>query len=135
MGASRRQLRLLLDECCGGSLGDALRAEGVDVAEVGRHPDLPRRTPDQEVMRWAGENWYAFLTRDRHLRTRPAELAAIKEAGIAVFFIPPSPRSRDEIRFAVLTALPRIERCLMRNAPPLVRRILPNGSIKDEKLG
>jgi PIN like domain len=131
----RRPLKLLLDECCGGRLAEELRALGVDVVEAGRDPALPPGTPDEDVLRWAGSNGCAFLTRDRHLRTRPAELAAIKAHAVAVFFVPPSPRTRDELCDAVTAALPRIGRCLERENRPFVRRILPNGALKDEKLG
>ena len=131
---ARRPPRLLLDECCGGSLAAALRSKGAKVVEAGRDPALPPGTSDEDVLRWAGANGFAFLTRDRHLRTRPAELAAIKAHAVAVSYVPPSPRSRDELCEAVIAALPRIGRCLQKRAPPLVRRILPNGALKDERL-
>ena len=131
---ARRPPKLLLDECCGGSLAAALRSEGVTVVEAGRDPALPPGTADEDVLRWAGANGFAFLTRDRHLRTRPAELAAIKDDAVAVFYVPPSPRSRDELCAAVTAALPRIARCLERENRPFVRRILPNGALKEEGL-
>jgi len=131
----RRPPKLLLDECCGGLLAEKLRFLGADVVEAGREPALPPGTPDEDVLRWAGTNQYAFLTRDRHLRTRPAELAAIKAHDVAVFYVPPSPRTRDELCAAVTAALPRISRCLEREGRPFVRRILPDGTLKDEKLG
>ena len=97
-------------------------------------PGTPPRHPDEEVLRWAGANGFAFLTRDRHLKTRPAELAAIKAHRVAVFYVPPSPRSREELCKAVTAALPRIARCLEKENRPFVRRILPNGALKDEEL-
>lgn len=132
--AAPRPPKLLLDECCGGSLAAALRARGAIVVEAGFDPALPRGTPDQAVLRWAGANGFAFLTRDRHLKTRPAELAAIKAHRVAVFYVPPSPRSREELCKAVTAALPRIARSLAREDRPFVRRILPNGALKDEGL-
>lgn len=133
MGAPRPP-KLLLDECCGGTLAAALRAEGATVVEAGFDPALPRGTSDEDVLRWAGGNGFALLTRDRHLKTRPAELAAIKAHRVAVFYVPPSPRTRDELCRAVTMALPRIVRCLGREDRPFVRRILPNGRLKDEAL-
>lgn len=130
----RRPPRLLLDECCGGALAAALRAAGAVVVEAGFDPSLPRGTPDEDVLRWAGLNGFALLTRDRHLKTRPAELAAIRAHRVAVFFVPPSPRSRDELCSAVTRALPRIARALERETRPFVRHILPNGALKDAAL-
>ena len=131
----RRPPKLLLDECCGGLLAEKLKGLGADVVEAGRHAALPPGTPDEDVLRWAGSNGYALITRDRHLRTRPAELSAIKAHAVAVFYVPPSPRTRDELSAAVTAALPRIGRCLERERRPFVRRILPDGALKDEKLG
>ena len=65
------------------------RAGRQDVLHPG-HPDLPEvplGTPDLEWMPIAGAAGLIVVTRDRRIRTRPAELAAYRECGIRSVWI------------------------------------------------
>ena len=96
-----------------------------------RHDHAMADEPENLILRMLREMRTEMRERDEKLS---AELAAIKAHRVAVFYVPPSPRSRDELRKAVTAALPRIARCLEKEDRPFVRRILPNGALKDEGL-
>lgn len=60
-----------------------------DVRHVGQAelPEIPRGTPDLQWLAWAGQRGWIVLTRDRRIRTRPAELRAFREHGVRVVWI------------------------------------------------
>jgi hypothetical protein len=71
-------------------LGKLLRRSGrEDVVYPGHEnlPSVPRGTPDLEWMPIVGKAEFIVLTRDRRIRTRPAELAAYIEHGIRSVWI------------------------------------------------
>lgn len=71
-------------------LGKLLRRSGrVDVLHPGLVdlPQVPLGTPDLEWMPVIGSRGYIVLTRDRRIRTRPAELDAYREHGIRSVWI------------------------------------------------
>lgn len=66
-------------------LGKLLQRSGRDDVLFPGHPDLPEvelGCPDLEWMPSVGARGLIVLTRDRRIRTRPAELAAYREHGI-----------------------------------------------------
>lgn len=50
-------------------------------------PRFPPDTPDTEWLRQAGHDEWVALSRDKKLRTRPAERRAIAEHGVGCFIL------------------------------------------------
>lgn len=71
-------------------LGKLLRRSGRDDVVYPGHenlPEVPLGTPDLDWMPVVGDRGLIVLTRDRRIRTRPAELAAYMEHGIRSVWI------------------------------------------------
>ena len=71
-------------------LGKLLRRSGrTDVVYPGHEalPEVPLGTPDLDWMPVVGTRRYIVISRDRRIRTRPAELAAYLEHGIRSVWI------------------------------------------------
>ncbi|NPD03531.1 hypothetical protein HN031_02380 [Nocardioides sp. zg-1308] len=88
MTADKNQLRFFVDESSLG-LGKALAAARKDTIHTGHPliPECPLGTPDPEWIPIVAEKALVVIGRDKKIRTRPAELQAIKEAGLRVFLI------------------------------------------------
>lgn len=80
-------MNFLFDEDTSVRLAEAMRTLGEPVQHVQKHPDLGKGTPDDVVFRVAEERDYYLVTRDRQMRDRRHQLAAIKEMGLGVFFL------------------------------------------------
>lgn len=98
-------MNFLFDEDTSVRLARALRTLGQPVQHVQDHPDLGKGTPDDVVFRVADDRGYYLITRDRHMRDRPHQIAAIKEKGLGVFFLhlgkKESPRLWKEVKLVV----------------------------------
>ena len=71
-------------------LGKLLRRSGRDDVVYPGHedvPEVPLGTPDLEWMPVVSERRLIVLTRDKRIRTRPAELATYREQGIRAVWI------------------------------------------------
>jgi hypothetical protein len=71
-------------------LGKLLQREGRDDVVYPGHPELPQvplGTPDVDWMRVIARRKLVVITRDRRIRTRPAELAVYSELGIRSVWI------------------------------------------------
>ena len=74
------------DECLGKRVPAALRAAGADVRVHVDH--FTQGTPDVDWLLRAirGHRW-VVLTKDKNMRRRPLEIAALMEAGLRVFAV------------------------------------------------
>ncbi len=88
-----------------------------------------RRLSDEALLHLAGSNGWLFLSKDRAITRRPDELATLRAARVAAFFLAAGDMRKPEITRAVLAALPRIRRLLKKHRPPLARRITPSGAL------
>ena len=71
------------------SVAQALQKVREDVLWIDDVPDLSQATPDGVWLRRCGaESWLA-LTRDKKIRTRPAERRAVTEGGVGLFVSSP----------------------------------------------
>jgi hypothetical protein len=80
--------RFFVDETSLG-LGKALAIARHDVVHPG-HPDLPsvpRGTLDPDWMPIVSAMGLVVISRDKRIRTKPAELAAFRECGLRVFWL------------------------------------------------
>lgn len=71
-------------------LGKLLRRAGRDDFRYPGHeqlPDVPLGTPDLDWMPLVGRRGLIVLTRDKHIRTRPAELRVYQEHGLRSVWI------------------------------------------------
>jgi len=89
MTADPGQLRFFVDETSLG-LGKALAIARKDVIHTG-HPlirtDVPLGALDTEWIPPVSGRGLAVLSRDRHIRTKPGELALLKDHELRVFWI------------------------------------------------
>jgi len=71
------------------ALGKLLRQTGRAAVYPGHEdlPEVPRGTPDLQWMPVVGHLDLVVVTRDRRIRTRPAELAAYREHGLRSVWI------------------------------------------------
>lgn len=114
-----------IDECLGRHVvPDALRAA---IHEHERVEVLPQGTLDVEWIPLAHRGGWVCLTKDRALRRRPNELAALLAAEIAVFVVG---EARGEVHAArIVAALPTVRRALRSRDVPLIARIDEGGSV------
>lgn len=80
-------MNFLFDEDTSVRLAKAMRILGESVQHVQHHPDLGKGTPDDVVFRVAETGDYYLVSRDRGMKSRPHQLAAIKDRGLGVFFL------------------------------------------------
>lgn len=86
MTADPAQLRFFVDETSLG-LGKALAISRKDVVHTGHPliPDAPLGSLDTEWIPAVAARSLAVVSRDRHIRTKPAEIALLRESGLRVF--------------------------------------------------
>lgn len=112
-------------------VADILRQAGANVAVHDDH--FP---PDMEDAEWLSalrdRNW-VLLTLDRHILTRPTEIAALIAACIHAFILKQSSRDMtgDEIAQAFLDALPHMNRLAAKHTPPFLARVTPTGNVTE----
>lgn len=81
------------------------------------------------VARRRTEGW-VVLTRDKHIRLREIERAALIASSVAAFVFTGGNASGVEVAEAVIAALPRIEKQLSSVAPPFICRITASGYVE-----
>ena len=68
------------------------------------------------------------LTKDKNMRRRPLETAALMEAGLRVFAVTAGDLTGEELSRLLVAALPRISR-LCRHPGPFIARITRMGQV------
>jgi hypothetical protein len=88
MTADPNQLRFFVDETSLG-LGKALAIARKDVVHTGHPlvPEAPLGALDTEWIPAIAQLSLAVISRDRHIRSKPAELALLRDSGLRVFWI------------------------------------------------
>lgn len=88
MTADRTRLRFFVDETSLG-LGKTLAMARKDVIHTGHPliPKVPLGTLDPDWIPAVAERGLAVISRDRHIRTKPGELALLRQHGLRVFWI------------------------------------------------
>ena len=88
MAAVAELLRFFVDESVLG-VGKALEIARNDVVQPGHRllPEVPLGTLDTDWMSVVATRGLVVISRDRHIRTKPAELAAFREHGLRAFWI------------------------------------------------
>jgi hypothetical protein len=73
---------------------------------------------------------WVFLTQDANTRYRPAEMAALREAGLGVFVVITSNLTAERTVAILEKARVVIERVAREEAPPFIWRVAKDGSVK-----
>ena len=130
-GQRSEELLIVLDE---NIASDELREALTPIAAAsGARVDLhtahfPRKTPDPEWMPIAAEQRWAVITCDVHVRRRPAEKEILMRAGMCVYILRGG-LNGDQIRDALMTALPAICRKHRQLVPPIICHISREGQV------
>lgn len=119
MSVDPENLRFFADESVLG-LGKALAIARRDLVHPGHPiiPDVPTGALDTVWIPEVAARGLVVIARDRHIRTKPAEIEALRDAGLRVFWIA---GKRDLTTWGYLTRLVRrwdeIERTIADRGP------------------
>ena len=108
-------------------IADALRDAGTRVEVHDDH--LRQDAPDEEWIALVGDEGWLAVTKDRNIRYRAAEIAAVKHHGARVLVLRAKNATGVELANVLVTALSRIERFVSRNDPPFIAGIDRSGRI------
>jgi hypothetical protein len=101
-------VRLFTDRDVGPDLGLALRQVGAEI-ELYREHYVSGMVPDERWIAEVTSQGLVILTKDTHIRLRPAERNVFQAAGARAFVLATRGASRLDNLRAVLIAWPRIE--------------------------
>lgn len=102
-------------------IADALRSSG---ASVEAHDDhLSPTAADEDWIALVAKNSWLAVTKDRNIRYRAGELAAIKEHGAMVLVVRAANASGGDIADILVKSQKRIARFVKKHKPPFVARI------------
>jgi PIN like domain len=90
----------------------------------------PRGTPDEVWLKTAGDRGWVIVTYDVHIRRRPAERSILEAAGVMAFVLRGNRLDGDQIREALVAALPAICRRARQLAPPAICHITRDGDVR-----
>ena len=101
-------IRFFVDENYGERLVTGLRDLGYDNIE---HllENFDRATPDEEWLEYIGERGYVLITRDKMIRRRPNEKAALIRHKIVAFYLIGNSTGTKEISKQLIIAWDRME--------------------------
>jgi MOSC domain-containing protein YiiM len=95
------------------------------------HDDhFPITTVDADLFPAVATRGWVFLTQDGRIRYRPVEIAALREAGLAVFVVSSGNLSAHDTVAVLERARHRIERLLESQPRPFVARVAKDGSLR-----
>lgn len=119
------------DRDLGNTFPDMLQAAGISVERHSAH--FADDISDQDwLARIRGRGWIV-LTRDKSIRRRPNELAAVEDASIAMFaIVGKAPHAVLAANF--IATLPRIEAFIKRHTPPYIARVYQPDARERKKL-
>ncbi len=105
----------------------ALRQAG---AEVHVHDDYFRpNARDEEWLRVVGQRGWIVLTKDKRIRYRGTELAALVNAGVRAFVLTGRNLQGSEMGKIFVRALPAINRFAERHPAPFIAKLTPGGAV------
>ena len=121
-------LVLFLDRSLGKHVvATALRQAG---AHVEIHDDhFASDARDEDWLKDVGRRGWAVLTKDRRIRYRAPELAALRKARVRTFVLTAGDLQGTEMATIFTKALPAINRFAARNPPPFIATITKAGSV------
>lgn len=105
----------------------ALRTAGARVEPHDAH--FPPNTPDQEWLQAVGARDWIVLSKDKNIRYRGAEKAAVAGAKVALFIFRGGSMRGDEIAQVLAGALPKILRMVRTQSRPFIASISKAGQV------
>ena len=129
---AERGVTFLFDENLPRRLARALRE---DLGEAAYHvyDVLHPSTPDEDVLRYAGERVWCTLSSDRRILHRPSERAVISELGIGAFFLNDSVSGFCTIVRTVLHNWPEMKRIAATQPRPFLYLVRPRSIVPMRK--
>jgi hypothetical protein len=105
----------------------ALRKAGAIVEVHADHfaPDAP----DEIWLTEAGRRGWVVITRDKAIRHRETELAALKDAGVAAFVLTAKGLTGPQNGEVLAKALPAMRRFVVGNRPPFIAAVSASSRI------
>jgi len=109
------------------TIAEALRQAGEDVRI---HDDHFRQdTTDEEWLRQVGEQGWIVLTKDKQIRRRSHERAALIQAGVKAFVLAVGNLSGREMAEVFVKALPAIHRFIASHDPSFIAKVTRSGAV------
>jgi predicted nuclease of predicted toxin-antitoxin system len=122
----RRPTTYFVDRSLGDRIvAEALRAHGLTVHVHRDH--FPPDAKDEDWLREVGRRRWVVLTKDKMLRYRETEIAALLAAKVRAFVLTSGNLRADEMAEAFRKALPRMESLLSKVKGPFVARVTRGG--------
>jgi predicted nuclease of predicted toxin-antitoxin system len=112
-------------------LGEALDKLGASY--IAHHQRFSPDAPDEEWLAVAGREKWIVLTRDKHIRRRPAELEAFREHKVVVFVLAAGNASAAETADLVTHLYDKIQRLATQAKPPIMYNVTRSGMGKPFK--
>ena len=125
----KREFTLFVDRDLGRRIvPEALRAAGATVEVHDDH--FPQNTHDEVWLKEVGEKGWVVIRKDKDIRARTAERAALLSAGVRAFILRTGGLSGPQNGQILARAYPRIIKFCLGNRPPFVAGISPGGRIQ-----
>jgi predicted nuclease of predicted toxin-antitoxin system len=118
-----------VDRCLGDkALAQALRANGLTV-EVHKDHFAPD-AKDPDWLREAGRRKWVVLTKDKMLRYRETEIAALRAANVRAFVLTSGNLKADDMAAAFMKALPKMRRVLRKVKGSFIAKVTRAGGVE-----
>ena len=112
-------------------LDDALRSAGIPFVAHREH--FADDTADPEWIAAVGDRGWVIVTRDRRIRYRANEVAAVRRGRLHMFALTSGNVSAAETAAIVVKAWPAIQRAVAATAPPMMWSITRGGEVSPIK--
>ena len=120
------RITFFVDNNLSRQLADGMRAFGESVTHLQDH--FPEDTIDEVWLQFVGRNGHVLVSRDYHIRIRPAELKAFRSYKVGAFFLGGKNRTRCELIQQLVRNWPRIKEFAQKTKPPYAFRVPPSGT-------
>lgn len=105
----------------------ALRVEGANVEIHDAH--FPADARDDDWLQEVGQRGWVVLSKDKHIRRRATELAALMTARVRTFVLTSGNLTGEEMAAAFVRALKRMTRVAAQNRPPFIATVAKDGTV------
>lgn len=87
-------------------------------------------TPDAEWLATVGSQQWVVLTKDKHIRKRPLERAALLAGKVRAFVFTGGNMGGVEMAESIVSAIPRMLRIIDTTPGPFIARITGSGAVE-----
>ena len=85
---------------------------------------------DETWLKLVGKRGWVVFTKDRRIRYRTAEVAALLASGVRAFALTGGDLRGEEMAAILVSALPRIQRFLGKNKGPFIAKVTRGGQVQ-----